>query len=133
MMARYKGWLLGVALLLAGPALSAPLTATIAADGVQRVHIKGGSHFFNPDHIVVKVGVPVELVVSKEPGLVPHSLVIWSPRAGIDVDITLGERETRVNFTPRAVGSITFYCQEKLLFFASHKEKGMVGTLEVVE
>ncbi|GAA3526911.1 hypothetical protein GCM10022394_02550 [Zobellella aerophila] len=138
-MAKLKGWLLGV-LLFAGPSLPLSVAqaqdtylATIAGDGVQRVRIEGGNYLFNPEHIVVKVGVPVELIVSKEPGLVPHSLIIWSPRAGIDVDVALDEREKTVSFTPRALGRITFYCREKLLFFASHKEKGMVGTLEVVE
>lgn len=33
--------------------------AKIASDGVQRVEIVGGSYFFKPDHIVVKVDVPV--------------------------------------------------------------------------
>jgi hypothetical protein len=30
-------------------------------------------------------------------------------------------------------GIYPFYCSRKLLFFESHREKGMEGTLEVVE
>lgn len=133
-----NGGLLGM-VLLAG--LSLPLFAAqestgyrvpVDADGVQRVRLRGGSYYFTPDHLVVKVGVPVELLVSKEPGLVPHSLVIWSPRAGLDVDVALESREQAVRFTPRATGRVTFYCKEKLLFFTSHKDKGMTGILDVV-
>jgi len=36
-----------------------------------------------------------------------------------------------MRFTPRKTGEFTFYCTKKLLFFESHKDKGMVGTLEV--
>ncbi|PSJ47450.1 quinol oxidase [Zobellella endophytica] len=125
----------GVLVLLAalGPAWAEPMPARLDADGVQRVEVVGGNYFFRPDHIVVKVGVPVELMVSKEPGLTPHSLVIWSPRMGIDVDAMLGGSSRVIRFTPTVTGRVDFYCQEKLLFFASHQERGMAGVLEVVE
>ncbi len=45
-------------------------------DGVQRVEVVAGSYYFDPDHIVVTRGIPVELKVRKEPGIVPHNLVI---------------------------------------------------------
>ena len=32
--------------------------AMVGADGKQRVEILGGSYFFKPDHIIVKVNVP---------------------------------------------------------------------------
>jgi plastocyanin len=38
-----------------------------------------------------------------------------------------------IKFTPKKAGSYPFYCSKKLLFFESHKDKGMKGTLEVVE
>ncbi len=40
--------------------------AVIDKDGVQRVDIVGGTYFFNPNLIIVKVNVPVELKVRKE-------------------------------------------------------------------
>ncbi len=44
------------------------------------------------------------------------------------------ENEAKViRFTPTRVGSYPFYCNKKLLFFESHREKGMEGILEVVE
>jgi plastocyanin domain-containing protein len=102
-------------------------------DGVQRADVIGGSYFFSPNHLVVKVGMPVELTVKKEPGAVPHSLVLRAPDAGIDFAVDLAEEPKKVKFTPTKVGKYQFFCDKKLLFFASHREKGMHGILEVVE
>ena len=107
--------------------------ATIAADGVQHVRIEGGSYFFNPGHVIVKVNIPVELAVSIEKGWIPHTFVIQSPGAGIAVDESLSSDVKNIRFTPTAAGKYPFYCRNKLLFFASHREKGMEGVLEVVQ
>ena len=106
--------------------------AKVDKDGVQRVHILGGSYFFKPNHIVVKVNVPVELIASKEAGITPHNLVIKAPEAGIDVEEDLDTEPKKITFTATAVGKYPFYCSNKLLFFASHRERGMEGVLEVV-
>jgi len=108
-------------------------TAAIDKDGVQRVEIVGGGYFFDPSHIVVKVNVPVELKVRKEGGIVPHDIVMKAPDAGIDFRVSLGKEPQVVRFTPTKTGSYPFYCSKKLLFLESHREKGMEGTLEVVE
>lgn len=109
------------------------LRAVISADGTQRVRILGGSYFFRPGHIIVKVNVPVELTVSLEPGIVPHTLVIQAAEVGIEIDASLGTDPKTFAFMPKAVGKYSFYCKNKLLFFKSHREKGMEGILEVVE
>lgn len=107
--------------------------STIAPDGVQHVRIEGGSYFFKPNRVIVRVNVPVELTVSVEAGLIPHTLVIQSPEAGIIVDQSLSSDARVISFTPTAVGKYHFYCKNKLLFFKSHREKGMEGVLDVVE
>jgi len=107
--------------------------AVISADGTQRVRILGGSYFFRPGHIIVKVNVPVELSVVLEPGIVPHTLVIQAAEAGIAIDEPLGTDPKTFAFTPKAAGKYPFYCKNKLLFFKSHRDKGMEGILEVVE
>jgi plastocyanin len=107
--------------------------ATIGQDGVQRIHILGGSYFFRPDHIIVKAKMPVELTVSKEAGLAPHNLVIQALQAGIDVRTDLSMAQKTITFTPMRPGRYSFYCDKKFLFFRSHREKGMEGILEVVE
>lgn len=105
----------------------------IDSDGVQRAEIVGGGYFFRPNRVIVKVNVPVELKVSKEAGIIPHNFVIKAPEAGIDVDLSLGSDPQLVTFTPTKTGAYPFYCSKKLLFFESHRDKGMKGTLEVVE
>lgn len=107
--------------------------AAVAADGVQRVKIEGGSYFFKPNRVVVRVNVPVELSVSTGGGLIPHTFVIQSPEAGITVDESLSSDARIIRFTPTAAGKYPFYCKNKLLFFKSHREDGMEGVLEVVE
>lgn len=107
--------------------------AVIDADGIQRIRIVGGSYFFKPDHIIVRVGVPVEVYANLEPGIVPHTLVIDAAKAGIAIDATLGAEIKTFTFTPTIVGKYPFYCKNKLLFFESHREKGMAGLLEVIE
>jgi plastocyanin domain-containing protein len=107
--------------------------ATIDKDGVQRVSVTGGEYFFNPDYIVVKVNVPVELTIKKESGVVPHDIVMHEPDAGIDFSLQMASESKKVQFTPKKVGKYPYYCTKKLLFFKSHRERGMEGTLEVVE
>ena len=107
--------------------------ATIEADGVQHVRIEGGGYFFKPDRVIVRGNVPVEVPVSVEKGLVPHTLVIQSPEAGISVDESLSSDARNIRFTPTAVGKYPFYCRNRLLFFKSHREKGMEGVLEVIQ
>jgi plastocyanin len=108
-------------------------TATVDDDGIQRVEVLGGEYFFDPDHIVVKVGVPVELKVKKEPGIVPHNIVIEKTVSGIEIRENLSKKPEVISFTPEKTGKYPFFCDKKLLFFKSHREKGMEGIFEVIE
>lgn len=110
-----------------------PFRAQIDADGKQRVRILGGSYFFKPNYVIVKANVPVEISVSLEPGIVPHSVVVKAPEAGIAINESLSTEPKTFVFTPTAAGKYAFYCKNKLLFFESHRDKGMEGVLEVVE
>lgn len=106
--------------------------AKVDPDGVQRVRLDSGGYFFKPNYIVVKVNVPVELLASREAGFVPHNLVIKAPEAGIAIEEDLAAEPKKIAFTATAVGKYPIYCSNKLLFFASHRERGMEGVLEVV-
>lgn len=107
--------------------------ATVDKDGVQRVEVTGGEYFFDPDHIIVKVNVPVELTVRKKSGVVPHDIVINAPEAGINFKEGFGKEPKVIKFTPTKTGKYPIYCSKQLLFFKSHREKGMEGVLEVIE
>ena len=119
----------GLPLLAADPfAVEVPL----AADGVQRASVEADSYSFTPGHLVVKAGKPVELTFKSVTWLVPHNLVIDDPRSGLTIheEIPAGGSVT-VKFTPAVAGTFAIYCDKKLLFFKSHREKGMEGALEV--
>jgi plastocyanin len=38
-----------------------------------------------------------------------------------------------IKFTPTKIGKYAMYCDKKLLWFKSHRERGMEGVIEVVE
>ncbi len=107
-------------------------TATIGPDGIQHVEIVGGEYYFEPNHIVVKVNTPVELKVKKA-GFVPHKIIVKAPEAGIDFKVDLVSDWKTISFTPTKTGTYEMICDRKLLWFKSHKDRGMVGTIEVVE
>lgn len=101
-------------------------------DGVQHVEIVGGEYFFDPNVIVVKVNYPVELKAKKEGGFVPHDFIVSAPEAGIDIKIDLKSDWKIAKFTPTKVGIYQMECRKKLLWFRSHKDRGMKGTIEVI-
>ena len=107
--------------------------ASIDADGIQRVELLAGAYSFNPDHIVVKVNIPIELKVRKEPGIVPHNFIIKEPEAGLDIKESLSTEQKVIKITPKKTGTYPFYCDKKFLFFESHRKKGMEGFIEVTE
>ena len=117
----------------AAVATAVPVVVPIDKDGVQRVDILGGDYFFKPARIVVKVNVPVELNVRKDGYIVPHNIVIEAPQAGIKVNESLSHDPKTIKFTPTKVGKYPMFCNNKLPFLPSHREKGMEGLLEVVE
>ena len=112
---------------------SKPLEARISQDGVQRAEIIVDSYSFEPSHIVVVVGKPVELDLRSVTSVIPHNFSIDYPEAGIDIDQNIPHGEdVKVKFTPTKTGSYEFYCDKKGLF-GSHRKKGMEGTIEVKE
>jgi plastocyanin len=132
-----------VALLLPAAALAAEhgsmadeverVYAVPGEDGVQRAVMTGGDYFFKPRWLVLRLGVPVELTVKKEPGFVPHNIVMDAPEAGMAFEVDFGKKGEVISFTPTKKGTYIFYCSKKLLFFKSHRDRGMEGIIEVVE
>ena len=123
--------LLAAGIVLARADGDTPVRVPVDADGLQRVAIVGGSYFFRPNHVIVRARVPVELTVSAEPGVVPHSFELDAPQAGIAVHTELGTTPRTFRFTPAQPGRFAYYCTHRLLFFSSHRERGMEGVLEV--
>ena len=124
------GLLMPVSILLAEspPAVDVPLDP----DGVQRAVVEADSYEFIPHHLVVNAGKPVELTFKSVTWVVPHNVIIDDPRSGLKIreEIPAGGSLT-IKFTPTVPGSFAIYCDKKLLFFKSHREKGQEGVLEV--
>lgn len=107
--------------------------ATVGEDGLQRLEVTGGEYYFEPNYLVVKVNVPVELKFKKAKGFIPHNLIVKAPEAGIDLKIDMKNDFQSIKFTPNKIGKYPMYCDKSLLWMANHKEKGMEGVIEVVE
>ncbi len=114
--------------LLAAKTFEVPL----GADGVQRATVEADSYAFTPRHLIVKAGKPVELIFKSVTWLVPHNVIIDDPKSGLKIreEVPAGESIT-IKFTPTVSGSFAIYCDKKLPFFKSHREKGQEGVLEV--
>jgi len=131
----FPGLAIGACCLLAvgtTPADAAgPVTLEAGPDGVQRGTILLDD-LYTPSHIVVQAGKPVELVLTSQTSITPHNFIVDDPAAGFKVKEEVGAGKTvTVRFTPPKPGTFPFYCDKRLLFFKSHREKGMEGRLEV--
>jgi plastocyanin domain-containing protein len=101
-------------------------------DGVQRITIVADSYSYEPNHLQVEVGKPVELIFKSVTIITPHNFVLKEPASGLMIEEDIPSGKTAVvHFTPIQRGVFTFYCDKKLLFFKSHREKGMEGLLDV--
>ena len=114
------------------------LAVLLAAPGyaaeTRIIDVELGSYFIKPEKISVKVGEPVTLKLTNSASVVPHDLKIVAPEAGIDVKVDVAAGKTAsVSFTPTKAGTYEMICDKKLMFFASHKDKGMHGVLEVTQ
>jgi plastocyanin len=124
------GLLMPVSILLAENRLA--VDVPLDPDGVQRAVVEADSYEFIPQHLVMKAGKPVELIVKSVTWVVPHNVIIDDPRSGLKIreEVPAGESLT-IKFTPTVPGSFAIYCDKKLPFFKSHREKGQEGVLEV--
>jgi len=112
---------------------SKPAEARISQDGIQRAEIIIDSYGFEPNHILVVVGKPVELDLRSVTSVIPHNFSIDHPEAGMDIDQNIPHgKDVKVTFVPTKTGSYEFYCDKKGLF-GSHRKKGMEGIIEVKE
>jgi plastocyanin len=107
-----------------------PITLTVDADGVQRAAVVLDSYSYSPAHLIVAVGKPVELTLTKE-GFAPHDFVIDDPASGLNIAQDVGGEPVKLSFTPTKTGKFAIYCSKKAPFAKSHREKGMEGILEV--
>jgi len=129
-----RAMLLLCALALAGCAsgVGRPVSeihAEAGADGVQHASVTAHAFYFDPNRVVVKANVPVELRIKNGSAFVPHNFSCVAPAAGFTIDEGLGmfwDGET-AKFTPTKAGEYPFFCK-----IDGHSKKGMTGTIVVV-
>ena len=82
--------------------------------------------------LTLSAGRPFELTLFNMDVLTRHNFTLKATDPGLELetDISPGTSVT-VRLTPEVPGTYTFYCNKKLLFMKSHRERGMEGKLIV--
>jgi len=97
-----------------------------------RIELTLGDYRFTPQHFEVTAASPVALVLRNRDTLTPHNFTLKDAAGNLDIDTDVpAGQELTVEFTPRVAGTYTFFCDKKLPFMKSHRERGMQGTLTV--
>jgi len=127
---RLPGLLFISSLILSGAFYS---HADASEDRPRIIPIELGNYRFVPGVIYVSVGEPIILQLVNSDALTPHNFVLQDANDELDVDVNVYAGETvEVRLKPQSTGQQTFYCNKKLLFMKSHRQKGMEGTLIVL-
>jgi hypothetical protein len=124
---------LAVTSLAADPAsIGPPFTVPVDSDGVQRTTVILDSYSYQPGHLIVEKGKPVELTLKSVTTFTPHNFIIKDPAGSLAVeqDVSAG-KTTLLKFTPTQSGTFPIYCDKRLWPLPSHRDKGMEGKLEV--
>ncbi len=106
------------------------VTARVEPDSVQRVRVLAHTYYFEPNRVVLRAHVPVELTVHNAALFVPHAFVCIAPEGGLNLNAKLGmfHGTKRLRFVPAIPGEYPFFCSVD-----SHAKHGMKGTLVVTE
>jgi heme/copper-type cytochrome/quinol oxidase subunit 2 len=114
------------------PPMGPPVTVPTDSDGVQRTTVILDSYSYDPAHLVVEKGKPVELTLKSVTVLTPHNFIVKDPAGGFSVEQDVGAGKTALlKFTPTQSGTFPIYCDKRLWPLPSHRDKGMEGKLEV--
>jgi plastocyanin len=109
-----------------------PPPGSQAAEAPRRIAVTMGDYRFVPDKISVQSGETVELELTNTDSLTPHNFTLQAAEAGVELDVDVSAGKTRVvDMTPLVPGIYRFYCNKKLPFMKSHRDRGMEGTLVV--
>jgi len=124
---------LAAATFAAEPAsMGPPFTVPTDSDGVQRTTVILDSYSYQPAHLIVENGKPVELTLKSVTTLIPHNFIIKDPAGSLSVEQDAGAGKTALlKFTPMQAGTFPIYCDKRLWPLPSHRDKGMEGKLEV--
>jgi len=103
-----------------------------AQEVTQNIVVTLGDYRFLPDTISALTGETVRLELKNTDNLTPHNFSLQAAEAGLNVDVDVSAGHTEIiEITPLAPGTYTFFCNNKLPFMKSHRDRGMEGTLVV--
>jgi heme/copper-type cytochrome/quinol oxidase subunit 2 len=109
-----------------------PFAVPVDSDGVQRTTVILDSYSYQPGHLIVEKGKPVELTLKSVTTLTPHNFIIKDPDGSLSVEQDVSAGKTALlKFTPTQSGTFPIYCDKRLWPLPSHRDKGMEGKLEV--
>lgn len=112
--------------------ITAPLATRAADADAQQVTVHLGDYRFQPETIEVVAGRPVELTLVNDDKITPHNFTLKDPAAGLDLSANVsGGQSSSLRFTPQTAGTYPLYCNKKLPFMKSHRERGMEAKLVV--
>ena len=100
---------------------------------LQRFELHLESYAFSPSRLQVKVDMPIEITLINDSFWVPHNFVLETTeqKVYLERNVDAGEQAV-VRFTLTQAGVYHFYCDRQLLFFPSHREEGMAGSIEAL-
>jgi len=114
------------------PTLGSAIAAPISSDGVQRVTVILDSYSYSPNHLVVEIGKPVELIPTSVTTITPHNVIIKDSFGSLSVEQDVGAvRTVMARFVSTQPGLFPFFCDKRLWPMSSHRGKWMEGILEV--
>ncbi len=109
--------------------------SAMAAQGdaaVFRVPVTLGDYRFSPTRVRIPAGRPVTLELRNTDKLIAHNFTLEQPHAAAQLSVDVGAGQTRsLPLPPLAEGRYRFFCNQKLPFMKSHRERGMHGELLV--
>lgn len=111
------------------------LPGAITADDSRApvIRIALGDYKFKPAEISVNAAKPVVLELQNVDGMTPHNFTLKDDVTGLNISISVPAGSTQpVTLMPPVPGVYTFYCNKKLPFMKSHRDRGMQGKLVVV-
>jgi heme/copper-type cytochrome/quinol oxidase subunit 2 len=88
----------------------------------QVIAVEGGSFYFKPNEIHVKVGQPVKITLTSKDMM--HDFTI--DELNVKIPVTRAGQSNSVEFTPTKTGKFEFYCS-----VGNHRAQGQIGTLYV--
>jgi plastocyanin len=112
---------------------SSPLMRVGEQASIQRFELHLESYDFSPSRLEVKVDLPIEITLINDSFLVPHNFVLETTekKVYLERNVDAGEQAV-IRFTLTQPGVYYFYCDKQLLFFPSHREEGMAGSIQAL-